>query len=42
MFRMIQKKKKTSEFFHEQEEKRPLNNLTRNKSSREAVFLAKA
>ena len=47
VFRMKKKKKKKNEsekklcileFFHKQEEKRPFNNLTRIKASRERIF----
>ena len=34
----VKKKLCTLEFFHKQEEKRPFNNLTRIKASRERIF----
>ena len=33
-------KHQVTEFFHKQEEKRPFNNLTRNKTSRQLVFFS--
>ena len=48
MFEMKEKKKKNEnkrkhpEFLHKQEEKRPFNNLTINKTSRWGVFFSKS
>ena len=34
------RKHRVPEFFHKLEEKRPINNLTRNKTGREGVFVS--
>ena len=36
----VKRKNRIPEFFHKEEEKRPLNNLKRNKTSREGVFFS--